>query len=45
MRRDGVLRQALPLDGERHDVEVWSLLASEWRDAETRAKARTEQPS
>ncbi|MEV4494454.1 GNAT family protein [Micromonospora arborensis] len=30
MRRDGVLRQAFPLGDERHDVEVWSLLAAEW---------------
>ncbi|MEV1154203.1 GNAT family protein [Micromonospora chokoriensis] len=41
MRRDGVLRQAFLLGDERHDVEVWSLLASEWRDTETRAEART----
>ncbi|GIH10766.1 N-acetyltransferase [Rhizocola hellebori] len=31
MSRDGVLRGAFPLDGVNHDVEVWSLLASEWR--------------
>jgi RimJ/RimL family protein N-acetyltransferase len=30
MTREGVLRQAFPLRGERHDVEVWSLLATEW---------------
>ena len=30
MRRDGVLRQAYPMNGTRHDVEIWSLLASEW---------------
>jgi RimJ/RimL family protein N-acetyltransferase len=30
MRREGVLRQAFPMNGTRHDVEVWSLLASEW---------------
>jgi ribosomal-protein-serine acetyltransferase len=32
MTRDGVLRQAIELDGDRHDVEVWSVLADEWRD-------------
>ncbi|MET0136135.1 MAG: GNAT family protein [Kibdelosporangium sp.] len=31
MNRDGVLRQAFELRGTRHDVEVWSLLATEWR--------------
>jgi ribosomal-protein-serine acetyltransferase len=31
MTRDGVLRQAFPLNGVRHDVEVWSVLADEWR--------------
>jgi ribosomal-protein-serine acetyltransferase len=30
MRRDGVLRKAYPMNGTRHDVEIWSLLASEW---------------
>jgi ribosomal-protein-serine acetyltransferase len=34
MRRDGVLRQAFPYQGVRHDVEVWSLLADEWKDAD-----------
>jgi len=29
MTRDGVLRCAFPFNGERHDVEVWSLLAAE----------------
>jgi ribosomal-protein-serine acetyltransferase len=29
--RDGVLRSAFPLGGVRHDFEVWSLLAHEWR--------------
>jgi ribosomal-protein-serine acetyltransferase len=35
MRRDGVLRKAVPgRNGstERGDLEVWSLLASEWRE-------------
>ncbi|MGW6458517.1 GNAT family N-acetyltransferase [Streptomyces sp. NPDC055078] len=31
MRRDGVLRESYPYRGERHDTEVWSLLAPEWR--------------
>ena len=29
MRRDGVLRSAFAMNGERHDVEVWSLLAGD----------------
>ncbi len=31
MRRDGVLRERAVQDGLRHDVEVWSVLAPEWR--------------
>jgi ribosomal-protein-serine acetyltransferase len=31
MTRDGVMRQAFPLRGVRHDVEVWSLLSSDAR--------------
>ncbi|MFE7429266.1 GNAT family N-acetyltransferase [Streptomyces sp. NPDC057545] len=31
MRRDGVLRQNYLYRGERHDSEVWSVLAPEWR--------------
>jgi RimJ/RimL family protein N-acetyltransferase len=30
MRLDGTLREAFPLNGKRHDVEVWSVLATEW---------------
>jgi RimJ/RimL family protein N-acetyltransferase len=30
MTREGVLREAFPLNGVRHDVEVWAVLASEW---------------
>ncbi|MCQ9180474.1 GNAT family N-acetyltransferase [Streptomyces sp. IBSBF 2953] len=37
MTRDGVHRQAYPYRGERHDLEVWSVLAQEWRDARARA--------
>jgi ribosomal-protein-serine acetyltransferase len=29
MSRDGVLRSAFAFNGERHDLEVWSLLAAE----------------
>ncbi|MFG2040463.1 GNAT family N-acetyltransferase [Dactylosporangium sp. NPDC048998] len=29
MRRDGVLREAYPYAGVRHDTEVWSLLATD----------------
>lgn len=31
MRRDGVLRESYPHRGRRHDLEVWSVLAPEWR--------------
>ncbi|MEU1725200.1 GNAT family protein [Nonomuraea sp. NPDC005692] len=31
MSKDGVLRESYPLRGVRHDVEVWSVLAPEWR--------------
>jgi ribosomal-protein-serine acetyltransferase len=30
MRLDGVMREAFPHNGVRHDVQVWSLLASEY---------------
>jgi len=30
MRLDGVLRAAFPWQGQRHDLEVWSVLAPEW---------------
>ncbi|AQZ63879.1 unnamed protein product [[Actinomadura] parvosata subsp. kistnae] len=33
MSRDGVLRQSYLHRGERYDVEVWSVLAPEWRAA------------
>jgi ribosomal-protein-serine acetyltransferase len=33
MSRDGVLREDHPYRGERHDTEVWSVLAPEWRAA------------
>ena len=36
MRLDGVLREAFPYNGIRHDKEVWSMLAPEWRDLRLR---------
>ncbi|MEV3870595.1 GNAT family N-acetyltransferase [Streptomyces sp. LE64] len=33
MHRDGVLRESYPYRGVRHDMEVWSVLAPEWRAA------------
>ncbi|MBO7939734.1 MULTISPECIES: GNAT family N-acetyltransferase [Streptomyces] len=35
--RDGVRREAYPYRGVRHDLEVWSVLAQEWRTARARA--------
>ncbi|MFI6638682.1 GNAT family N-acetyltransferase [Streptomyces sp. NPDC050504] len=35
MTRDGVLRASYLYRGERHDEEIWSVLASEWRAART----------
>jgi len=40
MTRDGVHRQAHPYGGVRHDLEVWSILAPEWREARARATDR-----
>ncbi|OLF18576.1 GNAT family N-acetyltransferase [Actinophytocola xanthii] len=34
MTRDGVLREYFPHRGRRYDVEVWSVLAPEWRAAQ-----------
>ncbi|MEE6258598.1 GNAT family N-acetyltransferase [Plantactinospora sonchi] len=31
MTRDGVLREAVPYRGARQDIELWSVLAPEWR--------------
>ncbi|MEI5101409.1 GNAT family protein [Streptomyces sp. PmtG] len=31
--RDGVLRESFPWQGVRHSMEVWSVLAPEWREA------------
>jgi ribosomal-protein-serine acetyltransferase len=32
MVKDGVLREEYPRHGVRHDIEVWSVLAPEWKD-------------
>ncbi|MEV4921595.1 GNAT family N-acetyltransferase [Streptomyces roseoverticillatus] len=34
MTRDGVLRESFLYRGERHDEEIWSVLAPQWREAE-----------
>jgi ribosomal-protein-serine acetyltransferase len=34
MTKEGVLRESYPHHGERLDVEVWSVLAPEWRAAD-----------
>jgi ribosomal-protein-serine acetyltransferase len=34
MTREGVLREAYPYRGKRHDKEVWAVLASEWSRAQ-----------
>ncbi|GAA2999712.1 GNAT family N-acetyltransferase [Streptomyces fulvorobeus] len=31
MTRDGVRRESYPYRGQRHDSEIWSVLAPEWR--------------
>ncbi|MCG5212717.1 GNAT family N-acetyltransferase [Streptosporangium sp. KLBMP 9127] len=33
MTKDGVLREMYLYRGERHDMEIWSMLAPEWRAA------------
>lgn len=38
MSKDGVLRESYPYRGRRHDEEIWSVLAPEWRAAKA-AKA------
>ncbi|MDQ0993207.1 GNAT family N-acetyltransferase [Streptomyces sp. V3I7] len=37
MRRDGVLRESHAHQGVRHDIEVWSVLAPDWRAARARS--------
>ncbi|MFD7959844.1 GNAT family N-acetyltransferase [Streptomyces zaomyceticus] len=39
MTRDGVLRESHPYRGRRHDEEVWSVLAPEWRAAKSASPA------
>ena len=39
MTKDGVLREFYPHRGERYDVEVWSVLAPEWRAAKQTSSA------
>ncbi|KOU77013.1 GCN5 family acetyltransferase [Streptomyces sp. MMG1533] len=36
MTLEGVRRETHPYGGVRHDLEVWSILAPEWRDARAR---------
>ncbi|MFD8422900.1 GNAT family N-acetyltransferase [Streptomyces sp. NPDC059466] len=36
MTRDAVLRESFPYRGVRHDMEVWSVLAPDWRAARAR---------
>ncbi|MFD9881724.1 GNAT family N-acetyltransferase [Streptomyces alboflavus] len=37
MTRDGVLRESYLYRGQRHDEEIWSVLAPEWRAAKSAA--------
>ncbi|MFI6289261.1 GNAT family N-acetyltransferase [Streptomyces sp. NPDC051018] len=39
MRRDGILREAYAYGGVRHDMEVWSVLAPEWRERRAASRA------
>lgn len=34
MTQEGVSRSVFPMNGERHDLEVWALLADEWAGGE-----------
>jgi RimJ/RimL family protein N-acetyltransferase len=45
MTKDGVLRESHLHRGVRHDVEVWSVLAPEWRAAHAAHDAVTAGPS
>jgi ribosomal-protein-serine acetyltransferase len=38
MAKDGVLRKSYPYRGKRHDIEVWSVLAPQWRAARQEAR-------
>jgi ribosomal-protein-serine acetyltransferase len=44
MTKDGVLRESYPYRGSRHDMEVWSVLAPEWRAARSLSR-RTPLPA
>lgn len=37
MVRDGVQRERYPHRGVRHDLQIWSVLAPEWRAARDRS--------
>jgi ribosomal-protein-serine acetyltransferase len=41
MTRDGVLRQSFLYRGERQDIEVWSVLAPEWRASQQPTRHHT----
>ncbi|MCX4981712.1 GNAT family N-acetyltransferase [Streptomyces sp. NBC_00572] len=41
MSKDGVLRESYPYRGRRHDEEVWSVLAPEWRAAKAAKAAQS----
>ena len=40
MTKDGVLRESYVRRGARHDIEIWSVLAPEWRAARSAASGR-----
>ncbi|PZS18776.1 MAG: RimJ/RimL family protein N-acetyltransferase [Pseudonocardiales bacterium] len=40
MRKDGVLRESYLYRGKRHDIEVWSVLAPEWRASRAPRRSR-----
>ncbi|MEN8650740.1 GNAT family protein [Streptomyces sp. 21So2-11] len=40
MTRDGVLRESYAYRGVRHDTEVWSVLAPQWRERAERREQR-----
>lgn len=37
MTREGVLRESYPYRGVRHDMQVWSVLAPQWRELRSQA--------
>jgi RimJ/RimL family protein N-acetyltransferase len=41
MTKDGVLRESYPHRGKRYDIEVWSVLAPEWRARRKDARTRS----